>query len=91
MQLLNVRERLEAAKASSNRGLASSNESGGFNFGGTGSRIAKPLRGGGAAQDMTGHNPAVPVLNGLQAQGVNGGGGNASSPGKRGSWFFDRR
>lgn len=88
-QLLNVRERLEAAKASSSRGLASSTEPSGFSFSGTGSRIAKPLRGGGGGGDITtsNNNPTTPVLNGLQPPGING----AGSPGKRGSWFFDRR
>lgn len=44
-QLTAVKERLEAAKQGSTRGLPAMDGSGGFNFGG--SRIAKPLRGGG--------------------------------------------
>lgn len=44
-QLTAVKERLEAAKQGSTRGLPSMDGSGGFSFGG--SRIAKPLRGGG--------------------------------------------
>lgn len=98
-RLLTLKEGLEAAKASSTRGLGlgpglgPSNESGGFNFSGAGSRIAKPLRGGGAANDIYGSsNASVPVLNGLQTHGANGGtGSSAGSPGKRSSWFFDRR
>jgi len=97
-QLTAVKERLEAAKLGSTRGLASSNP--GFNFGEAGSRIAKPLRGGGgrggsgyggAGEYMngggSGPGPNIPVLSGLQAQEANGAGG---SP-KRASWFFDRR
>lgn len=48
-QLTAVKDRLEAAKVGSTRGLAATNGAngpGGFNLGG-GSRIAKPLRGGG--------------------------------------------
>lgn len=86
-QLTAVKERLEAAKLGSTRGLASStNVSSGFNFGGAGSRIAKPLRGGGT--DYTnGGGPNVPVLSSLQAQEANGSAGGA----KRSSWFFNGR
>lgn len=83
-QLSAVKERLEAAKVGSTRGLSSSSSSSGFTFGGAGSRIAKPLRGGGA-MEMAG-GPNIPVLSSLQAQEANGSGG-----GKRTSWFFDRR
>ena len=85
-QLTAVKERLEAAKLGSTRGMAhQSNLSGSFNFGGAGSRIAKPLRGGGGGGDyLNGEGPNVPVLSGLQAREVNG------SP-KRSSWFFDPR
>lgn len=83
-QLSAVKERLEAAKSSSTRGLPGSSSTGGFTFGGAGSRIAKPLRGGGAS-DMAG-GPNIPVLSSLQAQEANGSGG-----GKRSSWFFERR
>lgn len=66
-QLATVKERLEAAKQGSTRGL----NSGGFSF--TGSRIAKPLRGGGDAA------PAVnPAVAGLQNETTS----------KRSSWFF---
>lgn len=87
-QLTAVKERLEAAKHGSTRNISSaSNNPVGFNFGGAGSRIAKPLRGGGAFEQMNGGaGPNIPVLNGLQAQEANG-----SAGGKRSSWFFDRR
>lgn len=84
-QISAVKDRLEAAKLGSTRGLSSSSTaSGGFSFGGTGSRIAKPLRGGGGGEYLN-SGPNIPVLNGLQAQEVN------SGSGKRSSWFFDRR
>ena len=84
-QISAVKDRLEAAKLGSTRGLSSSSTaSGGFPFSGAGSRIAKPLRGGGGGEYLNG-GPNLPVLNGLQAQEVNGGSG------KRSSWFFDRR
>lgn len=86
-QLTAVKERLEAAKHGSMRNASSaSNNPIGFNFGGAGSRIAKPLRGGGANEQMNGTGPNIPVLSGLQAQDANG-----SPGGKRSSWFFDRR
>ncbi|KAL3480861.1 P-loop containing nucleoside triphosphate hydrolase protein [Aspergillus californicus] len=44
-QLTAVKERLEAAKQGSTKGLPSMDSNGGFSF--VGSRIAKPLRGGG--------------------------------------------
>lgn len=84
-QISAVKERLEAAKLGSTRGLSSSSTAtGGFSFGGAGSRIAKPLRGGGGGETMNGGGPNIPVINGLQAQEAGGG------P-KRSSWFFDRR
>lgn len=74
-QLAQVKERLEAAKAGSTRGLPSSNVANGASFAGlVGSRIAKPLRGGGAASGGA-ENPA---LSALQSEGGN----------KRASWFF---
>ena len=87
-QLTAVKERLEAAKFGSTRGLSSSSTTApGFNFGGAGSRIAKPLRGGGATEPVNGGGPNIPVLSGLQAQEANG-----SPVPKRSSWFFsDRR
>ncbi|KEY65543.1 hypothetical protein S7711_08224 [Stachybotrys chartarum IBT 7711] len=74
VQLAAVKERLEAAKAGSTRGLASPN---GLSFASGGSRIAKPLRGGGAAD-----GPAIPTIQTIQQ---NEGGGN-----KRASWFFNK-
>ncbi|RDW79469.1 kinesin-like protein [Coleophoma cylindrospora] len=72
-QLTAVKERLEAAKTGSTRGLTSPTAAGGFSFGG--SRIAKPLRGGGA------DGAPIPVIAGLQNE--------ASAAGnKRSSWFF---
>ncbi|KAH7031118.1 kinesin [Microdochium trichocladiopsis] len=75
-QLTAVKERLEAAKAGSTRGL--SGPGAGFSFAGAGSRIAKPLRGGGAGGD--GPVP-VPTVASLQNEG------NTS---KRSSWFFQK-
>ena len=87
VQLTAVKERLEAAKSGSTRGLASHTDGpAGFSFGGAGSRIAKPLRGGGAFDGVNGNGPMVPTLSGLQAQDA-----AENRGGKRGSWFFDRR
>ncbi|SLM39242.1 kinesin heavy chain [Lasallia pustulata] len=83
-QLSAVKERLEAAKVGSTRNLSTSSSASGFSFSGAGSRIAKPLRGGGSMETAGG--PNLPVLSSLQAQEANGSGG-----GKRTSWFFDRR
>ncbi|KAI1365058.1 kinesin-domain-containing protein [Xylaria arbuscula] len=75
-QLSAVKERLEAAKAGSTRGLNSASGGGAFSFANAGSRIAKPLRGGG------GDAPAqVPTITNLQNEG------NTS---KRSSWFFQK-
>ncbi|KAI1499669.1 P-loop containing nucleoside triphosphate hydrolase protein [Biscogniauxia marginata] len=60
-QLTAVKERLEAAKAGSTRGLNSVSGAGGFSFANAGSRIAKPLRGGGEAP--------VPTVANLQNEG----------------------
>ncbi|KAG8628731.1 hypothetical protein KVT40_002596 [Elsinoe batatas] len=88
-QLTAVKERLEAAKQGSTRGMAT----GGFggNMGGPvvngggmgpfGSRIAKPLRGGGGAD---GGGPAVPTFAGLQSQQMQAGQGGQ---GERKGWF----
>ncbi|KAK8127676.1 kinesin heavy chain [Apiospora sp. TS-2023a] len=73
-QLTAVKERLEAAKAGSTRGLGSPTGNGGFSFG---SRIAKPLRGGG---DSSVPAP-VPTIANLQNEG---------GAGKRSSWFFQK-
>ncbi|KAH8597196.1 kinesin heavy chain [Bisporella sp. PMI_857] len=75
-QLSAVKERLEAAKVGSTRGLGSPT-SGGFSFGGAGSRIAKPLRGGGGGDSSA----SIPTISGLQNEASGNGG-------KRGSWFF---
>ncbi|OQD72574.1 hypothetical protein PENDEC_c020G04656 [Penicillium decumbens] len=74
-QLTAVKERLEAAKQGSTRGLPTMDSNGSFSFGG--SRIAKPLRGGGGSDGPTNANVA-----GVQSQ---------ESSGKRTSWFFDRK
>ncbi|EPS33096.1 hypothetical protein PDE_08058 [Penicillium oxalicum 114-2] len=74
-QLTAVKERLEAAKQGSTRGLPSMDSNGNFSFGG--SRIAKPLRGGGGSD-----GPTNPTITGVQTQ---------ESSGKRSSWFFDRK
>ncbi|KAL4972196.1 P-loop containing nucleoside triphosphate hydrolase protein [Aspergillus desertorum] len=50
-QLTAVKERLEAAKQGSTKGLPSMDSNGGFSF--AGSRIAKPLRGGGGNEPVT--------------------------------------
>lgn len=93
-QLAAVKDRLEAAKTGSTRGLSLSDaSSGGVNFGGAGPRIAKPLRGGGANEytvNGTG-GLSIPVLSGIQAQEANSGGAGSGVGAKRGSWFFDRR
>lgn len=55
-----MKDRLEAAKAGSTRGL-NSPTGGGFSFANAGSRIAKPLRGGAPAA-----NPTVESLQGTE-------------------------
>lgn len=90
-QLAAVKDRLDAAKTGSTRGLSLSDAaSSGVNFGGAGPRIAKPLRGGGANESMVNGagGPNIPALSGIQAQEANAAGGIG---GKRSSWFFDRR
>ncbi|KAF2099488.1 kinesin heavy chain subunit [Rhizodiscina lignyota] len=82
-QLTAVKERLEAAKIGSTRGLGSPTGTGfGGAFAGAGSRIAKPLRGGGAVGDV----PTIPTISSLQSQEVGGG-----AAGKRSSWFFNQK
>ncbi|KAH6688061.1 kinesin heavy chain [Plectosphaerella plurivora] len=78
VQLAAVKERLEAAKAGSTRGLNSAGL-GGFSFANAGSRIAKPLRGGGGGDP----GPTIPVINSIQQSE---GGSN-----KRSSWFFSQK
>ncbi|KAJ6789324.1 hypothetical protein PWT90_01064 [Aphanocladium album] len=75
VQLASVKERLEAAKAGSTRGLNSGG--GGFSFANAGSRIAKPLRGGG------GDGPVVPTIQNIQQT-------DGAANNKRGSWFFNK-
>nr|OQO22120.1 hypothetical protein B0A51_10784 [Rachicladosporium sp. CCFEE 5018] len=102
-QLLAVKDRLEAAKQGSTRGLPGSNSLA-FNTNGNlnnppqfGSnpfgRIAKPLRGGGQGGDGGGSG-MVPTFAGLAAArgqvGVQGN-GEGEGGGKRGSWFFNQR
>ncbi|KAL8730827.1 MAG: hypothetical protein Q9181_004518 [Wetmoreana brouardii] len=89
MQLNQVKDRLEMAKQSSIKGLSSPQASSGFSFGGAGSRIAKPLRGGGASdQTITnGGGPNLRFISSLQNQEANGSPGGG---GKRSSWFFSK-
>ncbi|KAK6331428.1 Kinesin heavy chain [Orbilia blumenaviensis] len=73
-QLTAVKERLQAAKIGS-RDMSSPTSGGAFSF--AGSRIAKPLRGGGGADS------SIPIIGGFM-----GGGSNASEAGgKRSTWF----
>ncbi|PSR77298.1 kinesin heavy chain [Coniella lustricola] len=74
VQLAAVKERLEAAKAGSTRGLNSpTGGMGGFSFASAGSRIAKPLRGGVEAPSSN------PTIQNLQ-----------ETSNKRTSWFFQK-
>ncbi|KAK3380163.1 P-loop containing nucleoside triphosphate hydrolase protein [Lasiosphaeria ovina] len=73
VQLAAVKDRLEAAKAGSTRGLGSPTSLGGFSIG---SRIAKPLRGGGEPAAAT--NPTIASLQ------------NNPPENKRSSWFFQK-
>ncbi|KAJ4371368.1 Kinesin heavy chain [Neocucurbitaria cava] len=86
-QLTAVKERLEAAKAGSTRGLGSPTAGASYANafgGGVGSRIAKPLRGGGGpVQD----GPVLPVIGNLQKQDADG----EANKAKRTSWFFNQR
>lgn len=65
----------------------------GFSFGGAGSRIAKPLRGGGAFDYANGGGgsggPNLPFISSLQSQEANGSPGGGGG-GKRSSWFFNK-
>jgi kinesin family member 5 len=81
-QLLAVKERLEAAKAGSTRGLPNTSAPGGPFANNPFSRIAKPLRGGGGGGNEQGG--PVPTFAGLQSQ-------QQGDAGKRGSWFFNQR
>ncbi|KAI1327462.1 kinesin-domain-containing protein [Xylariaceae sp. FL0255] len=75
-QLTAVKERLEAAKAGSTRGLNVASSAGGFSFANAGSRIAKPLRGGGDAATAQ-----VPTIANLQ---------NENNQKNRFSWGFKK-
>jgi len=92
-----VKERLEAAKQGSTRGLGSTPVGGGNNFANNPfGRIAKPLRGGGAAGGAEGGSASsgmVPTFAGLRQQSGQGPEGDAAANGggKRGSWFFNQR
>ncbi|KAI7366506.1 Kinesin heavy [Hortaea werneckii] len=92
-QLIAVRERLEAAKSGSTRGLAGSggpNAGASFIANNPFTRIAKPLRGGGGG----GGGEGFAGLQGHAQQGqqqAEGGGSSSGSGsgGKRASWFFN--
>ncbi|KAL8997782.1 MAG: hypothetical protein Q9169_003031 [Polycauliona sp. 2 TL-2023] len=87
-QLAQVKDRLEMAKQSSIKSASSPSQGGsGFSFGGAGSRIAKPLRGGGPLDQSGGGGggPGLRFISSLQSQETNGG---SPSSGKRSSWFF---
>ena len=87
-QLVAVKERLEAAKSGSTRGMGPSSPMSNFANNPFG-RIAKPLRGGGGAGD--GSQPVVPTFAGLQAAQAQQEAGAGVGGGKRGSWFFNQR
>ncbi|KAL8965812.1 MAG: hypothetical protein Q9183_003675 [Haloplaca sp. 2 TL-2023] len=87
LQLSQVKDRLEMAKQSSIKAMSSPQTStGGFSFGGAGSRIAKPLRGGGAAEHVNGGGATPRFFSSLQGQDS----ANGSPAGKRSSWFFGK-
>ncbi|KAL8775647.1 MAG: hypothetical protein Q9209_000143 [Squamulea sp. 1 TL-2023] len=89
-QLAQVKDRLEMAKQSSIKGASSPSHGGsGFSFGGAGSRIAKPLRGGGQLDHTNGGGggPNLRFISSLQSSETNG----SPSSGKRSSWFFKNR
>jgi kinesin family protein 5 len=85
-QLLAVKERLEAAKSGSTRGIGPASPMSNFANNPFG-RIAKPLRGGGGGND--GSQPVVPTFAGLQA--AQAAQQDAGAGGKRSSWFFNQR
>jgi len=98
LQISQVKERLEAARAGSTRNLTSPGGFAGPMNGGPvggqggpfGSRIAKPLRGGGGG-GADGGAPVVPTFASLQAQAQANAQAAAGDAGKRGSWFFNQR
>ena len=80
-QLTAVKDRLEAAKIGT-KGLGGPAQ---FSF--QGSRIAKPLRGGGGGATTPGGDAAtLPVLSGTMGSSAQ----QEGQQGKRSSWFFDR-
>lgn len=91
-QLLAVKERLEAAKQGSTRGLGAAPAQPNFANNPFG-RIAKPLRGGGGPNASTpGEGAGVPTFAGLQASRVQSQeGASEGSTNKRSSWFFNQR
>lgn len=89
-QLLAVKERLEAAKQGSTRGLGAAPTQPNFANNPFG-RIAKPLRGGGGPNASTpGEGAGVPTFAGL-ANRVQTQEGAPESTNKRTSWFFNQR
>ncbi|KAL1586371.1 hypothetical protein WHR41_05518 [Cladosporium halotolerans] len=90
-QLLAVKERLEAAKQGSTRGLGAAPAQPNFANNPFG-RIAKPLRGGGGPNASTpGEGAGTPTFAGLQASRVQSQEGAAPEGSKRTSWFFNQR
>ncbi|GAB7326772.1 hypothetical protein MBLNU13_g10716t1 [Cladosporium sp. NU13] len=89
-QLLAVKERLEAAKQGSTRGLGAAPTQPNFASNPFG-RIAKPLRGGGGPNASTpGEGANAPTFAGL-ANRVQTQEGAPESTNKRTSWFFNQR
>ncbi|KAL2755238.1 hypothetical protein ACRALDRAFT_1064934 [Sodiomyces alcalophilus JCM 7366] len=82
VQLAAVKEKLEAVKAGSTRNL-NSPSLGNFNLSSAGTRIAKPLRGGGGGNGVDTMGPSIPTIGNIQQ-------GEASGS-KRSSWFFSQK
>lgn len=80
-QLMAVKERLEAAKTGSTRGLGPNSPAPTSFSQNPFGRIAKPLRGGGGDSSQ----PSVPTFAGLQSSA------SQESGNKRSSWFFNQR
>lgn len=81
-QLMAVKERLEAAKSGSTRGLGQNSPAPSGFVNNAFGRIAKPLRGGGGGGDGS-SQPSVPTFAGLQASQESG----SNTGNKRASWF----